>query len=290
VVIPTRNRRSSLEVAVRSVLDQSVGDLEVVVADDGSTDGTTDLLDSLARQDPRVRHVRSEVGRGAQAARNAGIQAAAGQWIAFLDSDDEYLPDSLARRLEGAGGTASVVHSECLARTPDGVVQRFGVPRMSGDVHGALLAQPGPVFPSLLVRAPTLSSIGPLDESLVSYQEWDTSIRLARVARFAFVAEPTFVYATNRLDSISADAAKAARGYEQVVRKHWMAMLRSAGPKLLSHHLGEAAGLQSLAGRRGAAVARLAAATLLWPFAIKSHAQRARQVRGHGHAIESRQG
>ncbi len=93
VVIPTYQRREAVVDAVRSALDQSIAFLEVIVVVDGSTDGTEAALAAIA--DPRLR-VLSQPNRGAAAARNAGVEAARGTYVAFLDCDDRFLPHHLA--------------------------------------------------------------------------------------------------------------------------------------------------------------------------------------------------
>lgn len=98
VVTPTFNRRASLERAIRSVQRQSRDDYEHIIVDDGSNDATHALVRRLA--DPRIRFIRFEQRRGANAARNAGIEAARSELVTFLDSDDEYLPHRLASTVE----------------------------------------------------------------------------------------------------------------------------------------------------------------------------------------------
>ena len=92
VVVPTYNRRSMLERALRSVWAQTCDDYELIVVDDGSTDGTAEFLATLGSD---VRTVRQE-NQGPSAARNAGVALARGTYVVFLDSDDELLPDALA--------------------------------------------------------------------------------------------------------------------------------------------------------------------------------------------------
>ncbi|HTP39507.1 MAG TPA: glycosyltransferase family 2 protein [Steroidobacteraceae bacterium] len=92
IVLPTYNRRRTLLRAVHSVIAQTFQDWELIVVDDGSTDGSADLLDGL---DPRVQCLR-RANAGAAAARNAGLAVAAGRYLSFLDSDDEWLPHFLA--------------------------------------------------------------------------------------------------------------------------------------------------------------------------------------------------
>src|SRR5262245_49867936 len=95
VVIPTRNRACVLRRAVDSVLRQTVTDFELIVVDDASTDGTEALVGSI--RDSRVRYIKCRNGVGASAARNIGIRAARGRFVAFQDSDDEWLPAKLER-------------------------------------------------------------------------------------------------------------------------------------------------------------------------------------------------
>jgi glycosyltransferase involved in cell wall biosynthesis len=109
VVLPAWNREGSIRAAVKSVLSQTFTDLELLVVDDGSTDNTMAMLDDIS--DPRLRRLASSSNAGSSAARNIGIRAAIGEWVAFQDSDDEWLPEKLEKqiaRLE-AGGPEVVV-------------------------------------------------------------------------------------------------------------------------------------------------------------------------------------
>lgn len=98
VVIPTYNRAREVVRAVESVQRQTFTDLEVIVVDDASPDDTRAAITSIT--DPRVRYVAHDTNKGGCAARNSGIQAALGRYIAFLDDDDEWLPNKLERQLQ----------------------------------------------------------------------------------------------------------------------------------------------------------------------------------------------
>jgi glycosyltransferase involved in cell wall biosynthesis len=100
VIIPTYNRARCIERAVRSVQNQTFRDFEVLVCDDGSTDATCEVVASSQANDSRIRLLRLAVNQGAGAARNRGMREARGEYIAFLDSDDEWLPEKLARQIE----------------------------------------------------------------------------------------------------------------------------------------------------------------------------------------------
>ena len=237
VVVPVRDRRSTIERAVKSALDQSPPVREVIVVDDGSTDGTGDLLSRLGAVDARVVRLRNTGRRGAQGARNIGIRAATGDWIAFLDSDDYWLQGSLNTRLGATRRThAEVVHSNCLVKRAWRPTVKSELPGLRGGVLKDVLRAPGPVFPSLLVTRRALDSIGLLDEDIVAYQEWDTAIRLARSFEFAFCDEPTFVYDCSSDGTISADLRRGPAGYAQVVTKHREEILAVLGREALDHH------------------------------------------------------
>src|SRR5688500_16163655 len=96
-VIPTYNRLPLLMQAVESVRAQTFGDWELVVADDGSTDGSAEAVEGLG--DPRIRVLRLPHTGNAGAVRNAGVAASGGEWLAFLDSDDVWLPQRLELQL-----------------------------------------------------------------------------------------------------------------------------------------------------------------------------------------------
>jgi glycosyltransferase involved in cell wall biosynthesis len=96
VIIPTHNRPDRLPRAVASVLNQTFRDVEIVIVDDASAD---DAAEVVARQDPRIRYVRHGSPKGACGARNTGIRLARGEFVGFLDDDDEWLPEKLQRQV-----------------------------------------------------------------------------------------------------------------------------------------------------------------------------------------------
>ena len=96
VVVPAFNTRATLGRALKSLSCQTMQDIEIIVVDDASTDGSWDLIAAVANEDPRVRAIRNPRNRGKSAGMNCGIALARGRWLALLDADDWYAPDRLA--------------------------------------------------------------------------------------------------------------------------------------------------------------------------------------------------
>ena len=238
VVIPTFNRSAFIDRAIDSVLGQTYSNIEVIVVDDASSDNTVARVRARSKSDPRVRLIIQGQQAGAQAARNAGIRAANGAWVAFLDSDDEFLPESVELRVDALNQSGyKVVHSECYWLKPDEAERRlFHVSPLTGWIYRTLLQTPGPMFPGIIVSKVALERIAYLDESILSWQEWDTAIRLAQHYAFAFVSQPTFVYDCRHEGTISKNLLRTARGYEQVVVKNRRHMLKHLGAAGLSRH------------------------------------------------------
>lgn len=189
VVLPTRNRADLLGGAIDSVLEQTDGDLELIVVDDGSTDGTADLLARVG--DPRLRTLRLEGGRGAPAARNAGIAIARAPLLGFQDSDDRWVPDKLARQrgaFAAAAGDVGVVYGMTEAPA-DGEAPPRRVPgpcdeRRSGDLQGVLPRYNIVGLPAALVRSTAVHEVGGFDERLGRFQDWDLFLSLTPRWRF----------------------------------------------------------------------------------------------------------
>jgi GT2 family glycosyltransferase len=194
VVVPTHNRARLLSRTLRSILAQQMSDLEVIVVDDGSTDGTQA---SAAAADRRVRVVRNQVATGVSRARNLGIAMARAEWVAFCDDDDLWAPEKLGRQLTAAerghsdwayGGDVNVDHSLRIlsgGRPPDPETVVAVLPRSNPLASGGS---------NVLVRARTLAAVGGFDPSLRRTEDWDLWIRLARAGPPAWVCEPLVAY------------------------------------------------------------------------------------------------
>lgn len=247
VVIPARNRAAFIGRALASVLTQTVAVSEIIVVDDASDDGTSE---AALRSCPACRVIRLAQQAGAQAARAAGIRAATGEWVAFLDSDDWWLPQKLEWQLAKAQEGFSVVHGPGFIRR-NGVDEPFVIPPLEGDIYAGLLKNPAPLYPCLLVRRECFEKAGYPDPAITACQEWDMSLLLARHYSFGYVDHPLFVYEVQQ-NSISKDDYRGLRGYEQIVSKWWPEILRVAGEDAgFAHYRAMAAQAKRLTGLWG---------------------------------------
>jgi glycosyltransferase involved in cell wall biosynthesis len=197
--MPAYNAAAYIPDAIRSVLDQTWRDLELIIVDDGSTDATTTVAESVASSDARVRLV-SRPNGGPSAARNTGIDARRGELIAFLDADDVLLRDKLERQVAFLDATPAcdLVYSDYYVG--DEAVR----PQYLESTHPAspnmseyILYRNrfAPLCP--LLRATLVEATGRFDESLHGGEDWDYWIRAAQLGRFCHLAGPVGIYRTH---------------------------------------------------------------------------------------------
>lgn len=267
IIIPSFNRSRTLEKTVYSALRQDYQKIELIIIDDGSTDGTAQLLEQLKNEDARIRYFSHSRNLGAQAARNTGILNSHGEWIAFLDSDDIWQQNSLSLRINLARQKATpIVHSDGnVLRVEGDRPKLIGVRPLSGMVHKDLLKAPGPLYPTILARKSAFVRIGGLDTSILAYQEWDTSLRLAKYYPFGFVEEPTFTYNCCGNDTISSNLKRDADGYRQIVRKHFKDILKNLGPKAIARHYLFIGRRYKMANHKFASVCYKLLSLIWWP-------------------------
>jgi len=241
IIIPTFNRADLLPRAVNSALTQTYKNIEVIIIDDGSLDNTKEVVDQF--DDQRIVYLRHEMNlgfraKGGQAARNTGIKEAKGEYVTFLDSDDEYLPQKVEKQIDAISQTKSgLVHCGCfiVERGKKEVID-LQVPKLKGEVLSEILRGPCPPFPGMLVKRELLLRIGLLDEAILAYQEWDTYIQLAEITTFEFVDEPLYVVHSWRPD-ISKEWVKGAQGYYQILKKHRKKYVMHVGSSCFADHL-----------------------------------------------------
>ena len=194
VVIPTYNRQAYLKAAVESVLAQTYGDFEVIVVDDGSTDGTARVASSFG---PKVRYILQE-NRQVGAARNNGIRNSGGEYIALLDSDDLWSPEHLEACLEAAESKgAGVAYSGSYMVDAEGkIIGKLPAADFRADPLRELVAElssHGCNASSCLIKKDLFGKAGYFSEirELSASADWEMWTRLAACARFKFSGKYT---------------------------------------------------------------------------------------------------
>jgi len=188
VIIPAYNRSSTIARSVESALAQTFHDLEVIVVDDGSSDMTRDVVRSIA--DERVRLIWHEINLGAAAARNMGMKASEAKYIAWLDSDDEWLPEKLQTQLEAIEHAAPDQRACYTAyERIDKQVSQIYIPQHV-DYKKLFLGCDQAPGSSLLFERMLLDKVGYLDTHLRRYEDWDWLLRYCSMFRLLAVDEP----------------------------------------------------------------------------------------------------
>lgn len=209
IVMPAYNAAATLQASMDSVFAQSHADVELLVIDDGSKDASWDIVQSTAAREPRLVPIRMPRNGGVAAARNAGIEAATGTYMAFLDSDDRWLPDKLAQQLAHMRMTGTQI-SYTAYRRFDESDRELSVVRPPVEVDYAEMLKSNRIgnLTGIYDRAlgdGKFQRIGHED-----YVFWLAMVRRAGVARRVPNPEPLAEYLV-RNGSLSADKRKAAQ-------------------------------------------------------------------------------
>lgn len=207
VVIPTYNRINTLPAAIYSVLNQTYENMELIIMDDGSEDGTEEYVKSIS--DKRVRYKRSDINLGPSAARNLGARIARGEYLAFQDSDDEWMPDKLEKQMGLMMESKELSLVYCVfEKYRDGELLGY-VPSKSmpyeekcGDLFIHLLLSPLISTQTIVVKRELFLEENGFNETLKSYEDWEFSLRFSRKHRIGFVDE-SLVRVNSSPDSVN---------------------------------------------------------------------------------------
>jgi glycosyltransferase involved in cell wall biosynthesis len=219
VVIPTYNRADLIERSVKSALQQTHQELEVIVVDDASTDQTPAVLARL--EDSRVRVIRHERNEGQCRARNRGVRESRGRYVAFLDSDDEWLPPKVERQLArfASGDNPGATYTGMWV--DDGSGRHVEAARVEGRAFEEFLTLPGPITTTgLMVDTEAVGSELVFDENIRCAVEGDLLIRISREHVVGRVAEPLYVRYLHAGEQISRETRCYAGARRQILNKY----------------------------------------------------------------------
>jgi len=198
VIIPTSNRAATLEKSIRSALEQTFSPLEVLVCDDGSMDKSREIVGLI--NDSRVRWIDGEGGGRPAIPRNRGIGASRGEWLAFLDSDDEWLPEKLEKQLTHASkmGCGAVCSNAIRYIPSQGHLGPMFVRWTLGNSVSfpALLQNNYVICSSVLIKKDIVNKCKgfPKDKALKAVEDYALWLRSATFTNFAYLNEPLLIY------------------------------------------------------------------------------------------------
>lgn len=238
VVIPTYNRAKTLPRAINSVLNQTYKNLELIIVDDASTDGTEEIIKEF--KDSRIRFIKNEVNKGGSAARNIGINEAKGEFVAFQDSDDEWHLRKLEIQMEAmkvSSPNVGVVYCG-LIRIQEGKSSYFPPKyfrNKDGNIVDTLKKQNIIGTQSALIKKSCFEKSGNFDETFPRLQDWELFIRIAKFYDFIFIDKP-LVTVFHQEVSISSSPEKLIEALELIVQKHINIFDDKVGREALAYH------------------------------------------------------
>jgi glycosyltransferase involved in cell wall biosynthesis len=235
VIIPTYNRAEFVRAAINSVLRQTFQSFEVIVVDNGSTDHTKDIVQEFT--DSRIKYLRIGVNNGVSPARNLGILHSSGKYVAFLDDDDEWLPEKLQLQVSvmensppAVGGVYTGLYK--VERSSGSLIEQIK-PSKRGNLFDELCIENCiGTASTVLLRKECVTKAGLFDENIVVGEEYDLWIRISREFNFECIDKPLVNYSLhmnnatmNYMNSATIDYSDVISGFEAQNKKYgsWFA-------------------------------------------------------------------
>ncbi len=223
VIIPTYNRSALLKRAIKSVLNQTFQDFELIVVDDGSTDDTKKIVDSFSNQ--KITYIYQQNSGGASRPKNTGIKTAKGDYIAILDSDDEWLPDKLKKQIqyfaESKNPKLGVVGCDIVI-IEGSKKTNYKIPKYKNIFKRILITDDMGTGSAMMYKKEVFDKVGLFDENLKSGQDREMRLRLSQVYDFGFVNELLVNYyiGHNNISSTGLNIEKREKDWQYLFEKY----------------------------------------------------------------------
>jgi len=271
VIIPTYNRPEMLSAAICSVLNQTFQDFELIVVDDASEGQIQDLLTVF--NDRRIKYIRHNANRGEGASRNTGIAHSEGEFIGFLDDDDQWLPEKLRLQfdlLEKSSPKIGGVYSSFFAiDMENGTTLGQWVPKKRGDIYEDMKFDNFVGTPStVLLRRECFDRAGLFDEDIAYGLDYDLWIRISKEFHFDYIKIPLVKYYFHK-NQISNNLEIRSRGREALLRKH--SHFFTSNKKAYTNHLLELGLLYRNQQKIGRAETAFLEAIRIYPMRVSGY-------------------
>lgn len=222
VVIPTYNRAETIEKTINSVLNQTYPSMEIVIVDDCSKDNTEQIVNEKFSYVKKLKYIKHEKNKGGNAARNTGIENSKGKYIAFLDSDDEWLSTKLEKQINKMvkNKDCGLVYTYCanVDLNTNEIISYFGNEPGQKPFEKLLCENFIGSTSSILCTKDALMDVGMFDESLPSCQDWELYIRIASRYHIDYIGEPLLRYYIHG-NSITGNCNRAIEGHIIVLER-----------------------------------------------------------------------
>lgn len=234
IIIPTYNREVLILKALDSIFKQTFQDFEILVIDDASTDKTEEVIEELNHQ--QIRYFKLKENSGQCVARNYGIKRAKGNFIAFLDSDDVWMPEKLEKQLEffrkGSEHLGAVYGFSYQKDVKKDEVRLLDSGYFRGNIYEKLLVGFCPPSPSLfMVSRIALERVNGFDEELITFVDLDLWIRIGEHYEFDYVEEPVIIKYEQIGDQYVTNFEKRYQGYHLFINKWNQYIINKSGSK-----------------------------------------------------------
>jgi len=221
VIVPVYNRARLVTETVDSILGQTYQNIEIILINDGSTDDSLAVIQALQHEHPDAIRIIDQENQGQTIARNQGIEKAEGKYIAFLDSDDLWMPDKLEQQIPLFVAGVGLVYGSVELINECGETTGFDPcePSVQGNIYPQLLVKNRMTGGSVVVLAEAIAKVGSFDPEFKAAENWDLWLRICKEHQARLVNKPVVKYRLHQ-NNMSKDALLMQDAKRQIMAKH----------------------------------------------------------------------
>lgn len=238
VVIPTYKRGELIRRAIESVIKQTYNELEIIIVSDGKYEETDNIVNEYKKLDSRIHYISYDHSRGANYARNAGIKYSTGNFVAFLDDDDEWVENKVEYQLKifSEDSDIGLVYTGTQSIYEDDQLSYNTMPSEGGDLSIKIFEKNYiGITSTVMVRRDVLLKAGMFDEGLPARQDYDLWIRVCQLCKIGFVNQTMIKYYNNSANNqISSNILKYEKAID-ILNKKYRMKINEINPDLLTN-------------------------------------------------------